>query len=192
MILGTARVTFSPHPADASGLARVLAGNAVWILFSATLEEVVIRGMATREIAARHGWPAGILAGGLYFGAMHLLNVLPTLTWAGAVWILVGGLGAHLVFTALLIRSRSLWLPIGVHAGWNFALGTLAGTTLSGTEPGFGLLHTQLSGPLMLTGGEFGPELSMVSLLVYAVAGIILLAGARGRGLPAREFPVRI
>ncbi len=67
----------------------------------------------------------------------------------------------------MLVRSKSLLLPIGFHIGWNFCLIAVLGTTISGDESKFGLLNTELSGSSILTGGEFGLELSVVSLIFY-------------------------
>jgi len=73
--------------------------------------------------------------------------------------------------------TRSLWLPIGIHTGWNFAEGNLFGAMVSGTRPSHSLIHSTLTGPVLLTGGDFGPEASVVSIVVCT--SLALLFGIR-------------
>jgi hypothetical protein len=51
------------------------------------------------------------------------------------------------------VATRSLWLPIGIHFGWNVTHTGVFGMATSGSESGGGLLDTMLSGPTALTGG---------------------------------------
>jgi hypothetical protein len=46
---------------------------------------------------------------------------------------------------------------------------------MSGDETTLGLFSTELSGPSVLTGGEFGLELSIVSVAVYIIVTILFL-----------------
>jgi membrane protease YdiL (CAAX protease family) len=73
------------------------------------------------------------------------------------------------------IRTRQLWLPLGLHTGWNFFESTVFGYPVSGMSGLPRLIHQDVSGPELLTGGEFGPEAGLLllpglllgSLLVY-------------------------
>jgi len=187
---GHARIAGLPSRFTGVQLAGALTGLLGWVAFKAILEEVVFRGMVVREFALRWGWPVATLAGGLYFAAAHLMAIVPILTPQLTVAILVAGTAASALFTALYIRSGSLWLPIGFHAGWNIALSAIAGTTMSGRAAGFGLFQTELSGPGVLTGGEFGVEASVVSVIMMAViAACVLLIPRHGAVvlLPSRQ-----
>jgi hypothetical protein len=187
--LKLARIAGWPARFAPLDLCAVLAGNCCWALFISMLEETVFRGMATREFALRWGWPAAAIGGGLYFAAIHLISVASVLTPSLVVGILAAGVSASVLFVALYVRSRSLWLPIGFHAGWNFALSAILGTTMSGKARGFGLFKVELSGPTLLSGGEFGVEMSVVSvILMIAVAAIVLCfrRGGAARLLPSR------
>jgi hypothetical protein len=80
--------------------------------------------------------------------------------------------------------SRSLWLPIGLHFAWNFTLGGIFGGAVSGGEA-TGLIRAPLSptAPDLVTGGAFGPEASIVALLVCVSAGVAFIVAARRRGM---------
>jgi hypothetical protein len=66
-------------------------------------------------------------------------------------------------------------LPIGIHTGWNFAEGSLFGTAVSGNTYGNSLTTAKLIGPDILTGGRFGPEASVVAVIVLSVVTTFLL-----------------
>ncbi len=184
LILWTLKITrITGYPSRFSGrqIAALLIGHSFWILFTAMLEETVFRGMVVREFALRWGWPIAIVAGGLYFSAMHLISIIPILTPLLTISILAAGIAANALFVALYIRSRSLWLPIGFHAGWNFALAAILGTTMSGHAGSYGLFQTELSGRDVLTGGEFGVETSVIAVVLMIVLSICVLWISRGR-----------
>lgn len=139
-------------------------------------EELLFRGVLFRIVQESLGsyWALGISSA--FFGAAHLFN--PNATWFGAVSIMME---AGVLLGAAYMLTQRLWLPIGLHAGWNFTEGGLFGTAVSGTEP-HGLLHASLSGPAWLAGGAFGPEASLIAIGISGAAGIVLLRYARAKG----------
>ena len=100
------------------------------------------------------------------FSILHLLNPNPSL--ASSLGIFLAGL--FLAYACL--ASGQLWLPIGLHLGWNFFEGPIFGFSVSGLD-----LQTSVffdlaeAGPDWATGGLFGPEGGVVVTLVL-VGGI--------------------
>ena len=180
-VLGAATISGYPGRLSSAGTIAILIGHLCQSLFKGVTEEVVFRGMAVREIAARWGWWVGGLTGGLYFGLAHLVGGIGNISWLDAAWILLASVLANALFVALLLRSHSLWLPIGFHAGWNFCLKAVLGTTMSGNESNLGLFGVELAGPSWLTGGNFGVEASAVSLLFYVLLAAFVLLFPRRR-----------
>ncbi len=172
---GTVAIVVTPSRFTAIELSSVVFGTVCLIMFTAITEELVFRGMAVREWAVKMGWTLATIIGGLYFGAAHALRFVSRITWSEGIWIMVSALIAGILFTAMYVRSKSLWLPIGFHFGWNLCLQLFLGTTLSGQEANFGLFRTELSGPALLTGRAFGIESSVVTYLVYIVVTILIL-----------------
>ena len=180
-IMGLAKVAGWPGRFTSQELLMVMAGQLAWILFKTLIEEVIFRGMVTREFALRWGWPLATVASGVFFAATHIIGLIPVMTPALAVGILVASQAGNALFVVLYLKGKSLALPFGCHFGWNFALAGLIGTTLSGTERNFGLFAIELDGPGWLTGGEFGVEMSLIGILVsIIVAGIALKVRYRG------------
>jgi membrane protease YdiL (CAAX protease family) len=178
--LGTVAVVATPARFTIIELLSIGFGTVCLMIFIAITEELVFRGMAVREWAVKMGWPLATLIGGLYFGAVHIFSLFSRVSPFQWAWIMISGLVASMLFVLMYIRSKSLWLPIGFHFGWNLCLRLFLGTALSGQEANFGLFRTELSGPLFLTGGEFGIESSVVTYCVYSVVAILILKYSRG------------
>jgi hypothetical protein len=79
---------------------------------------------------------------------------------------------------AAFVVSRSLWLPIGIHLGWNAATVAIFGTNGSGAGTRDALLQAQTHGPVWLTGGPFGPEAGLIAVAVCTVVTVVLLLAA--------------
>lgn len=119
--------------------------------FGAAGEELLFRGYAFQILLRRFGPGWTIAPFALLFAWAHSGN--PHATWAGlavtGLWGLVLGYAFH--------RGGDLWLPIGIHFGWNWAL-PLAGVPVSGFTMGLtGLTLQWKAGPLW-SGGEYGIE----------------------------------
>lgn len=139
------------------------------------LEEVIGRGIIFRMTEESLGsWPA-ILISALVFGLAHMPN-------EGAGLLSIGiTVAAGAFFAATYMLTRRLWLCIGIHAAWNYTLGTIFSVAVSGHESR-GLLVGKLSGPEWLTGGSYGLEASLLTLLTLAALGSYFLWLARARG----------
>lgn len=164
-------------PAGAIGLLGIMAGAAV-------TEELLFRGVLFRNVERWTGtWIALVLTGAL-FGLIHLLNPNATLLGAIAIAISAGGM-----LTAAYVATRKLWVPIGLHFGWNIAASAIFSTEVSGSNTAQGLLDATMSGPTLVTGGAFGPEGSVFAVVfgVVATGAFMWLAYRRGHVVPARR-----
>jgi hypothetical protein len=177
--VGMAAIVATPARYGFMELLSIILGTVGFIMVVALSEELVFRGMAVREWAVRMGWPLATILGGLYFGLAHLIVFLPSIRGLEMLWIIFSALVAGVLFTAMYIRSKSLWMPIGFHLGWNLCLQLLFGTTVSGQEASFGLYRTELTGPSFLTGGFFGIESSVITYVIYIVVAILFLRYSR-------------
>jgi len=147
-----------------AGLGRALAVA----IASAVGEEIVFRGVLFRRLEGALGTGIALIVSAAIFGLVHAGN-------AGASWIstLAIALEAGVLLGIAYAATRSLWLPIGVHFGWNFTEGGIFGAAVSGAHYQ-GLIGASLSGPAWLTGGTFGPEASLPALIVSLCASAAL------------------
>ena len=139
-------------------------------------EEIMFRGILFRWIEQWAGSFAALLATSALFGLAHIMN--PGATWFSSFAIAVE---AGLLLGGVYMLTRNLWMAVGLHAAWNFAQGPVFGVPVSGGHVS-GLLSAKLSGPVLLSGGSFGLEASLIALIVGTVAGIgfVWLAIRRG------------
>ena len=139
----------------------------VLLLFGAVGEEMLFRGYAFQFLVGRIGAFATILPVGVLFGLMHGNN--PNQTWLGLVNTIAWGI----LFGYAFLRSGDLWLPIGLHFGWNWVL-PLFGENLSGFTMGVtGLTMRWRSGELW-SGGNYGPEGSVLTTAVVVALAFYL------------------
>ncbi|GAA2846123.1 CAAX amino protease [Actinoplanes cyaneus] len=144
----------------------------------AVIEELLFRGVLFRIVEERWGSTIALIVSGVLFGGLHLLNPDATV-WGALAVAIEGGLLAGAAYAA----TRTLWLPIGIHLGWNFAESGIFGATVSGADTTVGGLFTGTPhGPAILSGGEFGPEASIWAVLIGGVAAYLLVRKARKRG----------
>jgi len=143
---------------------------------AAVIEELLFRGAIFRIIEATLGTWIALAISALLFGAAHLGN--ENASWLAAAAI---ALEAGVMLGAAYVLTRRLWLPIGIHAAWNFTQGGIFSVAVSGGKT-IGLLEATLAGPPWLTGGAFGAEASVVALVLCTALGVWLLVLAARRG----------
>lgn len=144
-----------------------------WLLVFLTVavgEEMIFRGIIFRQIDERWNTRTALIVSALLFGFIHLPN-------NGATWwsSLAIAIEAGLMLGAAYKWSGSLWLPIGIHWAWNFTQGNVFGASVSGNVAGGSLLEMQVNGPDIITGGDFGPEASIVAVTLGIIYTLVFL-----------------
>ena len=169
----------------ALGAVRLESGSLTWsslwsellaqLVPAAAIEELLYRvlllsGLAVAFSPIRGGrWIAVLLSAAL-FGAAHLGN--PGASWVAAVGTGLGGV----MYGVAFLGSRSVWLPFGLHLGWNLAQGVF-GFPISGHVVS-GIFRVVPGGDdvLVLTGGTYGPEAGIPGMLArFVVIGLVVL-----------------
>lgn len=163
-------------PAGMAHFERIPAADASWggALFTPLLlfcgaagEEIIFRGFLLQYLMRGYGAWASILGVGTLFGLMHATN--PGATGLG----IANTAGFGILFGAALLKSHDLWLPIGMHFGWNVTLPFLgvglSGLTIRVTE--YRLVWN--TGDLW-SGGKYGPEASIMASAVLVVLSLVL------------------
>lgn len=157
---------------------------AIVLLFGAFGEEMLFHGYAFQVLLKRFGPYQTILPFAVLFGVMHMGN--PNASPLGIANTVLWGL----LFGVAYLRSGALWLPIGLHYGWNVVL-PLFGVNLSGftmTVTGYKLAW---SGGSLWSGGDYGPEASLLTTLVV-VGTLALLYRRRVPGGMDEDDPIGV
>ncbi|HFI0025198.1 TPA: lysostaphin resistance A-like protein [Streptococcus suis] len=128
-----------------------------------TTEELLTRGWMFSSLAAKHNIPVGILVSSLFFTFLHLgnnaISIIPLLD------LTLFAILACLV----LLKTGNLWVISGIHAAWNCFQGNVFAFPVSGTQAGQAFISVRTSGPEWLSGGAFGVEGSIISLIVQGL-----------------------
>ncbi|MGH8283469.1 MAG: lysostaphin resistance A-like protein [Gammaproteobacteria bacterium] len=159
------------------GVARITPGagwmalgySCIGSLTAAVFEETLVRGVLFRIIEESLGSWIALAISAVVFGALHLFNPGATVISALAI-----ALEAGVLLGAVYMYTRRLWMAIGLHAAWNFTEGGVFGASVSGGHSQ-GAMASHFLGPELLTGGKFGPEASLVAVMVCLAAGAIFL-----------------
>lgn len=190
LLLGAGLFTLTVAVLALLGVYRVT-GVGTWVgvltvlvasINAGVVEEILFRGIFFRIVEESLGSWLALLLSALFFGLTHLGN--PNATLFGAVAI---ALEAGILLAAGYLLTRRLWLAIGLHIAWNFTQGGIFGIAVSGIALD-GLLQGELRGPVLLSGGAFGAEASVIAVAVCLTAGALLVLRARRKGRIVEPF----
>lgn len=163
-------LSFSFNGAPVTALARSMLGSGVLLFVAALAEEAMFRGYALQTLTrARLAW-LGVFLTSVPFGLVHLdnPNVVPGVTFANTAI-------AGVWFGVAYLRTRSLWLPWGLHWSWNWALGWFFGLPVSGGQVTSNPLFNGTDiGPAWLTGGAYGIEGGIAGTIALVLSTLFL------------------
>jgi membrane protease YdiL (CAAX protease family) len=137
-------------------------------------EELLFRGYIMQNLISGLNEYWGVVISAILFALVHLANPNPSID------AVIGLILSGIFFAFAYLRTRFLWLPIGIHIGWNFFEGTVFSFPVSGTNP-FMLVRQSVTGPAVVTGGAFGPEAGLVLLLALLIGFLLIFAYTRNR-----------
>src|SRR5271166_6416368 len=147
-------------PRDAAALFVLLVG--------ALAEELMFRGYPFQHLEEGIGAAGAIAVFSVLFGAVHLSNPY------ASVWGLTNTILIGILLAIAYLRTRALWLPWGIHFGWNTALGFLFGLPVSGLRMFNVVVRTSTSGPKWMTGGSYGIEASATGTIAVLIGLVIV------------------
>jgi membrane protease YdiL (CAAX protease family) len=167
--LGAARIEpdFSAFSATALGLAVVLC------FFNVVTQEVLVRSYIFQELWKKYGAAIAIGVTTLIFVGLHAAPISQ-----GTLGLIAGAniLVASVMLGLAYVRTNALWLPIGIHLGWNTLQGPVLGINVTGNDIGLGTWNVFVfSGDQLLAGGAMGVEGGLAGL-VGPVLGLVAVA----------------
>ncbi|MGI4758022.1 MAG: hypothetical protein ACRYGF_14365 [Janthinobacterium lividum] len=145
----------------------------VTLLAWALLTQLILSGLPVRLLvrAIGPGWTTAAII------FVSLLIAMPGGTDLGRS-ILFTALASGLFVTAFL-RTRAIWLSLGMQIGWTVVLEVLFGATSPYSPTASGVVSNTTGGPTWLTGAPFGPECSIIGFFVVLIALVILFRVTR-------------
>ncbi len=175
-LFGGAQWTTVPFTGD---VAAAMAEGALLFICVAVSEEIFSRGYMQGLLRYHYGGMIAMIVSSAVFALMHGMNDAVFSTPFPIINLFLAG------FLMALARELTggLWWPIGLHLTWNYVQGHIYGFKVSGTVTEGTLLQAEPAGPVWLSGGDFGIEGSLLSV-------IMLVAGCAGVYFLYRRKPV--
>lgn len=177
LLLGSGYIAFDGFSwwTDDEHTLNVLTSASLWsmlaVLFQFTVvawwEELAFRGIILQNISAGLNIKWGVILSTLGFALIHAGN--PNATILSTVLIMI--ITLKLVYAYL--KSGQLWLPIGLHLGWNFFQASVFGFASSGHVSPSLIAQTPI-GPDWLSGGAFGAENS-IFIVPFTIGSFYLM-----------------
>ncbi|MGM0125747.1 hypothetical protein IGI37_003148 [Enterococcus sp. AZ194] len=142
------------------------------------VEEAIFRGLILSVVSQQYGKTIGIIIPSVVFGALHLLN--GQLDLASFLLLLVGGTSVGIMFSLLANKNQTIWASMFVHSIWNFLM--IGGICSFGLSKDKEAIATYVfkNDNFFLTGGAFGIEVSLFSILGFVAVILYLVYGRRG------------
>jgi uncharacterized protein len=184
--IGAACVALAPpllfgmaHFTRASGDRPTIGGAvllAVFLLVGSSGEEILFRGFGFQTMIPAIGEAFSVVVCAILFGLLHMANP------GASVLGIANTIGFGAVFGYAFLRSRDLWMPIGLHFGWNFTL-PLFGVKVSGLTMNVTGYDMSWTAGAIWSGGAYGPEASVLATAVVILLFLFV------RMAPARRQP---
>lgn len=146
-----------------------IGGSFLLFIGVALNEELFTRGYLQGLVRNRFGPKIAVGVSTIVFTLMHSFNPGMWHTPFPFINILLAGLLMGLCRE----YTGSLWMPVGLHLSWNFMQGCLFGFDVSGI-PMSSLITTETNGAIVISGGAFGAEGSLITSIIL-VLGIIMI-----------------
>ena len=137
------------------------------------VEEMVFRGIILNLLKSRWNTLVAVLVPSVLFGFVHILGM--NFSIGSCLLVLLAGTMVGIMFSMIALESGSVWNSGIVHAIWNIVI-IGGGLSINQTADEYSVMTYVLkSKSFAFTGGEFGIESSVVSLLGYIVVTLIAI-----------------
>ncbi|MGO9230565.1 MAG: lysostaphin resistance A-like protein [Bryobacteraceae bacterium] len=171
LVLAPPLIAGAAHVGPIAGAEQLSFGGVVFLttglIVAAAGEELMMRGYGFQVLLASCGTWATIIPVGIVFALLHSGN--PNATW----FSVANTAGFGILFGYAFVRTRDLWLPIGLHFGWNFTL-PLFGVNISGLRMRMTGHEMVWSAGTLWSGGDYGPEASVLTSAVMILLALFI------------------
>jgi hypothetical protein len=132
-------------------------------------EEIMARGWQFQVLGARYRPWLGAVISSVIFALLHGFNN------GVSILAIVNLLIFSFLLILIILRDKNIWAACGWHTAWNWTMENIYGLKVSGSDGYGSVLNLSVEGPSYLTGGDFGPEGSILTSIVLLGGMVILL-----------------
>jgi membrane protease YdiL (CAAX protease family) len=169
LLMGYIKVRQSKLSEDCVSCLPMFLGGLADFFTAAVFEEIVFRGYVYFVLLKSGGLYLAIIGSSIVFSTAHLIkhqNVPLLYVFNAFVF--------GIMVAVCRYMSCSLWLPVGLHFGWNVVSGPIFGLPYSGRNYERGVVVSDVSGPQWLTGGQYSLDAGVLGTvaIIIAAAGL--------------------
>jgi uncharacterized protein len=158
--------------------------NLAIIVLATLANEILFRGFPFQRLIEAVGPVAATIIVSVWYGLLRTTN--PYATRASVLVTMIAGL----LLAIAWLRTHGLWLGWGLHAAWSCTMALLFGLPLSGDPELATVIQGHTFGPLALTGGDYGPEGAMFTIIALLIAIAVVVAVTRDYAWDYTHSPI--
>lgn len=147
--------------------------SVISLLLAALASEVAFRGFLLRRLIDATGPATATILLSLIYALIGSLG--PNGTSFSFVVTIVAGV----LFSMAYLRTHALWLGWGMHFAWAAATAVVFGLPVAGVASYSSIVQTDTSGPAWLTGGVYGPDGALFTVIVFFIAMAVVYRATR-------------
>ena len=158
---------------DQEAKLTIIASTVYNCIAAPVVEEILFRGVMLGILKKRWNTAVAVIVPSVLFAAMHITE-MEQFAVGDCIRLLVTGTAVGILFSLIAVRTGSVWNGAIVHIVWNiFMAGGLLTIAPSLSEES---LFTYVLGSQsgLVTGGAFGAESSVIALIGYVLAALIV------------------
>ena len=160
------------HTLDNVGIFNALALAIVFTGFAAgVVEEMVFRGLILDLLKNRWNLVVAVIAPSVVFGFVHVLGM--DFSIGSIILVTVAGTMVGIMFSLVALEGDSIWNSAVMHMAWNaIIIGGLLRIGIN-KDPADIAEYLLASDKFWITGGEFGIESALPSVIGYTIVAAI-------------------
>lgn len=160
------------HTLDNVGIFNALALAIVFTGFAAgVVEEMVFRGLILDLLKNRWNLVVAVIAPSVVFGFVHVLGM--DFSIGSIILVTVAGTMVGIMFSLVALEGGSIWNSAVMHMAWNaIIIGGLLRIGIN-KDPADIAEYLLASDKFWITGGEFGIESALPSVIGYTIVAAI-------------------
>lgn len=136
-------------------------------------EEALFRGYLFQILMEKINKVTAVIIMSVLFSIVHMLN--PEISIFALCNVFLFGV----LLSVAYIKTRSLWFPTALHFSWNFSQSFIFSFPVSGIKLNPTILTIRNNGSALISGGEFGPEASLLTSIVTLIVIAYIMVSKR-------------
>lgn len=171
---------WSRNTLDGTRIWSIVTGAILFFGFATGIvEEMIFRGVIMGCLERRFNRTVAILVPSILFGALHVIG--NKLSFISIIQLLIAGSLVGILFSLITYETGSIWNSAIVHGIWNMVM--IGGILQIGSQADSNAIFNFVfnSKSFLISGGDFGIEASVLSILVYALFSIFAFLRLRGK-----------